>query len=84
MEMRYTTDDERWEAVTRRDGRADGVFVLAVKTTGIYCHPSCRARTPNRVNACYFETAQDARAAGFRACKVCRPDDSVGTHPSAE
>ncbi|MHB9115377.1 MAG: methylated-DNA--[protein]-cysteine S-methyltransferase [Thermoleophilia bacterium] len=81
--MRYTTDDERWEAVAARDGRADGVFLLAVRTTGIYCHPSCRARTPNRANACFFETAEDARAAGFRACKVCRPDEPVGTHPSA-
>lgn len=58
------------------DPRADGRFIVAVKTTGIYCLPSCRPpRLPNPENVAFFATPEEARAAGFRACKLCKPDD---------
>jgi AraC family transcriptional regulator of adaptative response/methylated-DNA-[protein]-cysteine methyltransferase len=67
------TDDDRWAACQRRDRTADGVFVFAVRTSGVYCRPSCPGR-PLRRNVGFFATGEAARAAGFRACKRCRPD----------
>jgi len=67
------TDDERYEAVRRRDARADGSFYYAVATTGVYCRPSCAARLANRRNVRFFASPGAAEAAGFRACKRCRP-----------
>jgi AraC family transcriptional regulator, regulatory protein of adaptative response / methylated-DNA-[protein]-cysteine methyltransferase len=69
------TDDFAWDAFTRRDRRYDGQFIGAVKTTGIYCKPSCAARHPLRKNVEFFATTAEARAAGYRACLRCRPDD---------
>jgi AraC family transcriptional regulator of adaptative response/methylated-DNA-[protein]-cysteine methyltransferase len=66
----------RWRAVEDRDRAADGSFVFAVKTTGIYCRPSCPARRPRPGNVEFFANGGDARAAGFRACKRCRPDET--------
>lgn len=68
--------DRCWDALRHRDPSADGSFVYAVKTTGIYCRPSCGARPPKRENVLFFAAAQFAAAAGFRPCKRCRPDDS--------
>ncbi|HMU61248.1 MAG TPA: methylated-DNA--[protein]-cysteine S-methyltransferase [Gemmatimonadales bacterium] len=68
-------DTERWAAVVARDARADGQFVYAVRTTGIYCRPSCGSRRPKRENAMFYDTPHEARAGGFRACRRCRPDD---------
>ena len=62
-----------------RDRRFDGWFVTAVRTTGIYCRPSCPAVTPKRVNVDFFPTAAAAQQRGFRACKRCRPDASPGS-----
>lgn len=73
-------DDElRWRAVQGQDPRFDGWFVLGVTTTGIYCRPSCPARTPHRHNVRFLPTAAAAQDAGFRACKRCRPDASPGS-----
>ena len=69
----WTTDEARWAAVCRRDGLADGRFFTAVRTTGVYCKPSCAGR-PKRVNVQLFSSAAEARAGGFRACKRCHPD----------
>lgn len=69
-----TTDDARWRAVSVRDRTHDGDFVYAVSSTGVYCKPSCPSRRPRRVRVTFFETPADAKAAGFRACKRCRPD----------
>lgn len=66
-------------AVDSRDSRFDGRFYLGVRTTGIYCRPSCPARTPLPRNCHYFRTAAGAVAAGFRACKRCRPDALPGS-----
>lgn len=64
-----------YDAVERRDGTSDGRFFTAVRTTGIYCRPSCAARTPRRENVTFFEDRREAVAAGYRACKRCHPDD---------
>jgi AraC family transcriptional regulator of adaptative response/methylated-DNA-[protein]-cysteine methyltransferase len=68
------SDDARWAAVVARDPAADGTFVLGVRTTGIYCRPTCPARRPKRENVVFHPDPAAARAAGFRACKRCEPD----------
>ena len=68
-------DDARWNAVRRRDRAADGTFVYSVRTTGVYCRPSCAARLPRRENVAFHETCADAERAGFRPCKRCRPNE---------
>ena len=68
------TDETRWQAVQRRDAAADGRFVYAVATTGVYCRPSCAARPARRENVSFYRAPADAEAAGFRACKRFRPD----------
>lgn len=70
----YQTADQRWDAVCARDAGADGAFVFAVSTTGVYCRPQCAARRPLRTNVRFFDTRGAAESAGFRACKRCRPD----------
>jgi AraC family transcriptional regulator of adaptative response / DNA-3-methyladenine glycosylase II len=73
-------DHERcYRAVAGRDARFDGWFFTAVSTTGIYCRPSCPARTPLARNVSFFTTAAAAQAAGFRACRRCRPDAVPGS-----
>lgn len=71
---RARLDERRWRLLAKRDPRADGRFVFSVRSTGVYCRPSCPARAPKRENVAFHETAQDAERAGFRACKRCRPD----------
>jgi AraC family transcriptional regulator of adaptative response/methylated-DNA-[protein]-cysteine methyltransferase len=70
-------DDACWQAVLERRIPATGVFVIAVRTTGIYCRPTCPARTPKRENVCFFASPTLAEKAGFRACKRCRPADDL-------
>ena len=67
-------EDAAWEAFHARDRSADGRFVVAVRTTGIYCRPSCAARRPRREHVRFLDSPQAARAAGFRACLRCLPD----------
>lgn len=62
-----------WQATLHRDSRADGSFVFAVRSTNVYCRPSCPARRPLRRNTLFFRTAQDAENQGFRPCRRCRP-----------
>lgn len=66
--------DEQWVAIVNCNDSYDGVFFYAVKTTGIFCRPSCRSRTPKRDNVCVFRNAENALEANFRPCKRCRPD----------
>ncbi len=68
-------DEAAWAAFERRDRAFDGRVIGAVKTTGIYCKPSCPARRPKRENVEFFAAADDARAAGYRACLRCKPDE---------
>jgi AraC family transcriptional regulator, regulatory protein of adaptative response / DNA-3-methyladenine glycosylase II len=72
-------DDQRYQAAASKDARFDGVFFVAVTSTGIYCRPSCPAITPKRANVRFFKTAAAAQLNGFRACKRCRPDASPGS-----
>src|SRR5436305_11368589 len=71
-----------WAAFMRRDRTWDGRILGAVKTTGVYCKPSCPARRPKRENVLFFTSSEDARAAGFRACMRCKPDE-VGRNRQA-
>ncbi len=68
-----------YEAAKSKDARFDGVFFCAVTSTGIYCRPSCPARTPKRENMRFYPTAAAAQQAGFRACLRCRPDATPGS-----
>ena len=70
----YREIEARWRAVVARDRRADGAFYTAVRSTGVYCRPSCPSRRPIRTNVTFFDSTEAARAAGFRACLRCRPD----------
>ncbi|GGT17936.1 DNA-3-methyladenine glycosylase [Streptomyces purpureus] len=72
-------EETRYEAVSSRDARFDGEFFFAVRTTGIYCRPSCPAVTPKRKNVTFFPSAAAAQGHGFRACRRCRPDAVPGS-----
>ncbi|MFD1826410.1 DNA-3-methyladenine glycosylase 2 family protein [Mumia zhuanghuii] len=72
-------EDRCYRAVSAKDARFDGVFYTAVTSTGIYCRPSCPARTPKRENVRFYATAAAAHDAGFRACRRCRPDAAPGS-----
>lgn len=74
MEGAYFTFEEMWEKVIACDRRYDGLFYTAVKTTKIYCRPSCRSRKPKKINVDFYSTMAEAEAKGFRACKRCRPE----------
>jgi AraC family transcriptional regulator, regulatory protein of adaptative response / methylated-DNA-[protein]-cysteine methyltransferase len=69
-----SADTASWHAVLTRDRTSDGRFVYAVTSTGVYCRPSCPSRRPRRDRVRFFDTADAARSAGFRACKRCQPD----------
>ena len=69
----YSTDNARWAAVVGRDVDADNRFVYSVRTTGVYCRPSCNARLARRENVAFHRTPDDAEREGFRACKRCKP-----------
>ncbi len=71
---RFADDAARWAAVVERDPGADGAFYYSVKTTGVYCRPSCAARLARRENVQFHESPAEAERAGFRPCKRCRPD----------
>uniref|UniRef100_UPI0005B27674 Ada metal-binding domain-containing protein n=1 Tax=Methylobacterium sp. B34 TaxID=95563 RepID=UPI0005B27674 len=77
-------DAERWAALAARDPRADGTFVYAVRTTGVYCRPSCAARAARPENVSFHRTCAEAEAAGFRPCRRCRPDEPALAERRAE
>jgi AraC family transcriptional regulator, regulatory protein of adaptative response / methylated-DNA-[protein]-cysteine methyltransferase len=81
---RFEDEAACWAAVQKRDRRADGHFFFAVRTTGVYCKPSCAARLPKRENVIFFTAPEGARHAGFRACKRCRPDLSEADSPAVQ
>jgi AraC family transcriptional regulator of adaptative response/methylated-DNA-[protein]-cysteine methyltransferase len=76
--------DLRWKALAARDRAADGTFVYAVTSTGVYCRPSCPSRRPRADRVKFFDTTHEARQAGFRACKRCRPDIVGLAQPGVE
>src|ERR1700739_3397109 len=67
-----------WRATMTRDARADGTFVLAVRSTHVYCRPSCPARRPLRQNVLFFRTGKEAERQGFRPCLRCKPNEVAG------
>jgi AraC family transcriptional regulator of adaptative response / methylphosphotriester-DNA alkyltransferase methyltransferase len=68
------TEEEKWKAALECDTSYDGRFYYGVKTTGIFCRPSCKSKSPKRENVEFFDTAEQARESGLRPCKRCRPD----------
>src|SRR5260221_13660755 len=78
-------DDACGKPVKRRDRAADGTFFYSVRTTGVFCRPSCAARLPRRENVAFHKTCADAERAGFRPCKRCRPNEPTlaETHSAA-
>jgi AraC family transcriptional regulator, regulatory protein of adaptative response / methylated-DNA-[protein]-cysteine methyltransferase len=72
----FAHDDVRWAAVMARDKQADGKFFYSVATTSVFCRPSCPSRAAKRSNVRFHDTCAEAEAAGFRACKRCRPGDA--------
>ena len=73
---------QRWQAVLARDRRFDGAFVYAVRSTGIYCRPSCASRRPRRTQVTFFPIPEAAEREGFRACRRCHPADVTGGDPA--
>ena len=71
----YPNDDARWQAVLTRDAAANGVFCYAVRSTGIYCRPTCPSRRPRRERVVFFDAPETAERAGFRPCRRCRPNE---------
>jgi AraC family transcriptional regulator of adaptative response/methylated-DNA-[protein]-cysteine methyltransferase len=79
--LRSADDETRWQTVRRRDRSADGTFFYSVRTTGVYCRPSCGARLPRRKNVQFHPTCADAEGFGFRPCKRCRPNSPALANP---
>lgn len=74
---RRLNDDQCWQAVSERRSSATGLFVVAVRTTKVYCRPGCPARMPKRENVEFYATPQEAESAGYRACLRCKPRERV-------
>jgi AraC family transcriptional regulator of adaptative response / methylphosphotriester-DNA alkyltransferase methyltransferase len=72
--------EEMWEKIIACDRKYDGLFFTAVKTTKIYCRPSCRSRKPKKVNVEFFNDINEVEKAGFRACKRCQPESEHSPH----
>src|SRR3954469_4484414 len=72
-------ENSAWQAVLERDRRYDGMFVYAVRSTGIYCRPSCPSRRPRAEQVEFFEAPKSAEGAGYRSCKRCRPTENGGS-----
>jgi AraC family transcriptional regulator of adaptative response/methylated-DNA-[protein]-cysteine methyltransferase len=77
MKSTSTADELRWASVLARDSHADGAFVYAVRTTGVYCRPSCPSRRPRRESVMFFAAPTAAELAGFRECRRCHPRAGV-------
>ncbi len=89
MAVRFSASNEipaadAWRAVETRDGRFDGQFVYAVKSTGVFCRPSCPSCRALRANVEFFSTTAAAERAGFRACLRCRPTEDANAHASID
>lgn len=82
--LEFSTNTQRWAALIQRNPQADGAFLYAVKTTGVYCRPICASRLPNRDNILFFQTCAAAEQAGFRPCKRCQPHTISPQHQQVE
>ncbi|KAH8129927.1 hypothetical protein ACSS6W_004717 [Trichoderma asperelloides] len=79
----FNDDDTKWQAVQSRDPNADGFFVYGVRTTKVFCRPTCKARLARRANVRFYATGDEAKQNGFRACKRCKPE-VLGLMPEEE
>jgi AraC family transcriptional regulator, regulatory protein of adaptative response / methylated-DNA-[protein]-cysteine methyltransferase len=75
------TFEKKYEAFLNKDSACEGVFIVAVKTTGIFCRPTCNARKPKSKNVIFYDTAKEALQNGFRPCKLCKPLEEPGKTP---
>ncbi len=84
MEIEKNSDlfDRYYDALLAKDDRFEGIFFTAVKTTGIFCRPTCTARKPKKENVDFFSTVEEPILKGYRACKVCRPLGKIGEIPN--
>ncbi len=73
------TEDDKWIAALNRNGDFDGAFVFAVRSTGVYCRPSCPAKRPNRKQVIFFSDFEEAERSGFRSCRRCHPRDATSS-----
>lgn len=80
--MKKLTFKQKYAAIGRKDSFYEGVFVTAVKTTGIFCRPACRARKPKAENVVFYNCAEEALQQGYRPCKVCKPMEKLDETPS--
>lgn len=79
--MKELSFQQKYDVIGRKGSDYEGLFVTAVKTTGIFCRPSCRARKPKVENVAFYDTAQQALQHGYRPCKVCKPMEKLGETP---
>ena len=79
--MKKLTFRQKYNAIGRKDSFYEGIFLTAVKTTGIFCRPSCRAKKPKPENIVFYDTSQEALQNGFRPCKICNPMEKLGETP---
>ena len=79
--LHIVEENSYWRGVLERDRRLDGAFVFAVRSTGIYCRPSCPSRRPGRKQVVFFPLPEAAERAGFRACRRCRPRETRASNP---
>ncbi len=76
--------DWRWHVVQTKNGEFDGAFCFAVRTTGVFCKPSCSSKTPKRENVMFFANADEAERAGYRACLRCKPQNQNEPSPGVD
>ena len=79
--LKLPPESTMYRAFMERDVSFEGIFFVAVKTTGIFCRPTCTARKPNKENIEYFSSTSEALLAGYRPCKRCRPMDAAPNRP---
>lgn len=84
QDLQVENEDNYWEAVLAKDARFDGMFFYAVRSTGVYCRPSCPARRPRRQQVLFFFLPEVAEEAGFRPCQRCSPRNATTLNPQAE
>jgi AraC family transcriptional regulator, regulatory protein of adaptative response / methylated-DNA-[protein]-cysteine methyltransferase len=84
QEKQTMHEENYWQAVLARDSRSNGTFVYAVRSTGIYCNPSCPSRRPQRDQVIFFPMPEAAEQAGFRPCRRCRPDETAKPESQVE
>jgi len=84
QDVKDVIEEQYWQAVIAKDSRANGTFFVGVRSTGVYCKPSCPSRQPKRENVSFFPSPEAAEQAGYRACKRCHPRDIGQADPQVE